>query len=365
MHIDRRSLLGGLFGLAALPRCGHAEADPLAEAAVGAVRDGGGAFRVAGLGTDLHEKLGLTAPLRLHAVVPNPRGGVVAVARRPGDLAFVLPPGADAPATVLHAAEGRRFAGHGVFLDGGRTFAIAEIEVLSGEGRLAFLDVDAGWMRRVEFATAGIGPHEVVAAGKSLVVANGAREPAPEPGIAALAESEAESTVSFLDPATGALRAQFAAPAGFEGLSLRHMAVARDVTVLVAAQEQDFGIAERPLLFSATERGMAAIDGDESTWRALGGYIGQVAVDASGTVAAVSSPRGGVVVAFDLARRRTIGRVEMPDVCGLSGDGRAGGFIATTGLGTVARLLATEDRLVLLESRATPLAWDNHLFARR
>lgn len=362
MRIDRRALLGGLFGLAALPRFGHAEA--FAEIAVGAVRDEGGTFRVAGLGADLHESLGLVTPLRLHAVVPNPRGGLVAVARRPGDLAFVLPPGADVPATVLHAAAGRRFAGHGVFLDGGRTFAIAEIEVLSGEGRLAFLDVDAGWARRAECATAGIGPHEVVAA-KSLVVANGAREPAPEPGIAALAESEAASTVSFLDPTTGALRAQLEVPAGFEGLSLRHMAVARDGTVLIAAQEQESGVADRPLLFSATERGMLPVDGDESTWRALGGYIGQVAVDASGTIAAVSSPRGGVVVAFDLARRRAIGRVELPDVCGLGGDGSRGGFFATTGLGTVARLLVSEGQLALVESRATPLAWDNHLFARR
>ncbi len=364
MRIDRRALLGGLFGLAALPRFGHAEADPLGEAVVGAVRDGVGAFRVAGLDAELHETLGLTAPLRLHAVVPNPRGGVVAVARRPGDLAFVLPPGADAPAIVLHAADGRRFAGHGVFLDGAKTFAIAEIEVVSGEGRLAFLDVDAGWVRRSECATAGIGPHEVVSA-KSLVVANGAREPAPEPGIAALGDSEAASSVSFLDPVTGALRAQFEAPSGFEGLSLRHMAVAGDGTVLVAAQEQDFGIADRPLLFSATERGLTPIDGDEETWRALGGYIGQVAVDASGRIAAVSSPRGGVVIAFYLARRRTIGRVELPDVCGLAGDGRAGGFLATTGLGTVARLRAVDDRLALLDSRATPLAWDNHLFARR
>jgi hypothetical protein len=300
----------------------------------------------------------------LHAVVPNPRGGVVAVARRPGDLAFVLPPGAETPATVLHAAEGWRFAGHGVFLDAGKTFAIAEIEVLSGEGRLAFLDVDAGWARRAECATAGIGPHEVVSA-RSLVVANGAREPSPEPGIAALGESEAISTVSFLDPATGALRAQFAAPDGFDGLALRHMAVAGDGSVLVAAQEQDLGVSDRPLLFSATLRGMAPIDGDEPTWLALGGYIGQVAVDASGSVAAVSSPRGGVVIAFDLARRAAVGRIELPDVCGHAADGLPGGFLATTGLGTVARLRAVEGRLALVESRATRLAWDNHLFARR
>lgn len=363
---SRRSFLARLLAAAALPGVAHAEhaSEQAAIAVLSGARDGGGRFRAAGLRADLHEALGLTTPLRLHAVVPMPGGGAVAIARRPGDLAFVLDPRLEEP-LILRAAPGRCFAGHGVFLEGGTLFAIAEIDVRTGEGAMALLDVAAGYRRRTEFATAGIGPHEMIGlAARTLVVANGAREPNTDPSLEALVTTAARSNLGFLDPATGALTLSLEAGADFDGVSLRHMAADGAGGVVVAAQESEPGIADRPLLFAATERGIEPFEGSEAVWLSLKGYLGSLAVDRAGRFALCSSPRGGIAWAFDLRTRRPVGSVALADVCGVAADGLAGGFIATTGLGTIARLRIEDGRIGIVEQRSSAVAFDNHLFVR-
>lgn len=326
-------------------------------------RDSDGHFRAAGLGADLTEQLGLAVPMRLHAVVPTPTGGAVAVARRPGDLAFVLGPGLRRPLT-LHAAEGRCFAGHGVFLESGRLFAIAEIDTGTAEGWMAVLDVDAGYARLAEFPSAGVGPHEMIDLGRhGLVVANGAREPNTDPTLPALLATASRSNVSLLDPATGEVAARHEAGADFDGVSLRHMAADGRGGVVVAAQESEPGISDRPLLFSVDAGGIAPFEGAERVWLSLKGYVGSVAVDASGRFALISSPRGGIAWCFDLCTRKPVGAVTLADVCGIAGDGTAGGFVATTGLGTIARLKAETDAIGIVSRRVAATSFDNHLFA--
>lgn len=367
MAAGRRGFLGRLF-----PRVGgRAEEQPFAPwpgerdaslTLLSGARDPDGHFRAAGLSGDLHERLGLTTPLRLHAVVPAPGGGAVAVARRPGDLAFVIGPQLAEP-LVLHAAEGRCFAGHGIFLEGGRLFAIAEIDTVTAAGTMAILDVAAGYARRAEFSTAGVGPHEMIRLGGRLVVANGAREPNTDPTLTALITTSARSNIGFLDPVTGAVSALLEAGADFDGVSLRHMAADGRGGVVVAAQESDLGVNDRPLLFTATERGLAPLQAPERVWLSLKGYVGSVAVDGSGRFALISSPRGGVLWAFDLAARRPVGSLRLADVCGIAADRGAGGFIATSGLGTIARLKAEPDGLGILAQRTVETSFDNHLFS--
>jgi uncharacterized protein len=322
-------------------------------------RDTDGHFHAAGLDAVMAEKLGLSVPLRLHAVVPAPGGGAVAIARRPGDLAFVL--GKPGEPLVLRAAAGRCFAGHGVFFDHGRKFAIAEIDAETADGHIGVLDVEAGFARIADYPTAGVGPHELVRIEGGMVVANGAREPNTDPTLRALLTTAARSNIAVLGEG-GQVRSVLEAGADFTGLSLRHMAGVDAGMVVVAAQESEPGIADRPLLFTARDERLEPVEADERVWLSLKGYVGSVAVDASKRFALISSPRGNIAWAFDIHRRRAVGSVHLADVCGIAADGRSGGFIATTGLGTVARLAATEDALGVVEQRTVAVAFDNHLF---
>ena len=55
-------------------------------------------------------------------------------------------------------------------------------------------------------------------------------------------------------------------------------------------------------------------------------YVGSVTVDRTGAIAATSSPRGGIVVYWDVASRRYLGETRLSDACGISPQDKAGNF---------------------------------------
>ncbi len=92
--------------------------------------------------------------------------------------------------------------------------------------------------------------------------------------------------------------------------------------------------------------------------RRLRGYIGSVAVDAAGEVLAASSPKGGLVVYWDIASRRFLGTSELEDVCGLAPLRANAGFLLTSGTGAI----ATRSGATTTASTAPfESHWDNHV----
>ncbi len=362
VDLSRRDAIA-LFGAAALagllPRAARAE--PFA-GMLGSAADGAGGFRVGALDGGLGEEPGAPLPMRVHALVPRPDGReAVAVGRRPSDVAFMLDGRGAAMLSSFRASAGRRFSGHGAFADRGATFLSAEIDAETGEGFVVIRDVAAGYATRGEHPSAGVGPHEIIPIGRRLAVANGAKEPKSDPGVAALGRTKARSNLALLDAATGDVVHVAEAEAGMESLSLRHLVATPDGAVIVGAQDTAKGAHDTPLV--------ARLDGGQLRWfdpgyeaaARFGGYVGQLSIDASGRYLAASGPIGGVVGVFDLKSEELLGIIPAQDCCAVAADGTTGGFVAATGLGEVIRIASHEGGAAAVERRSSRLRWDNHL----
>ncbi|RXF74984.1 DUF1513 domain-containing protein [Hansschlegelia zhihuaiae] len=363
-RVTRRAALGLLGGSVAALGLGEAHADLVPEI-LGAAQDASGNFRIGLIDAAFGEAEGAPAPLRLHALCPRSDGReCVAVARRPGDLALVLDGAGSRVRATFRASEGRRFSGHGVYRDDGRTFLSTEIDVATGDGVIVIRDVAGGYAVRGEFRSAGVGPHELVSTGRLIAVANGAKEPKGDPGIAALDGARALSNLALIDPVTGVVEnvAELGG-GGLETLSLRHLATLPEGGVLVAAQDREASVRDRPLVARLDGGRLRPFDEALEATPLFAGYVGSLAVDRSGRFAAASSPKGGVVAAFDVVTGKVIGSVAAPDVCGLAPAREPAGFVATSGLGDVLRIAVDVDGCAIVARRAGALRWDNHLAA--
>jgi hypothetical protein len=325
-QIDRRTFLG-LLGMAVV-----APADAAGEEALwlGARLAAGGGFEVAVIDERGRDRLVLPLEARGHSfAIDAPRRRAVAFARSPGRFAVAFGVDGREPPVAIAAAPGRHFFGHGEFTQDGRLMLASESDYEAGAGVAGIYDVAAGYRRIGEFATAGIGPHEVVLMG------------------------------DYLDVATGEVVEQVFLADELHRLSIRHMALDAAGDVWFGCQwEGDAG--ERPPLVGRHRRGHQAelFPGPAATLRTLDNYIGALAVDAGGQVVATSSPRGGIVAFWDAATGRHLGDRVLADGCGVAPMGR-GLVLASSGRGALSELWADGEREIVAE-RPAP-AWDNHL----
>ena len=363
MHLTRRALIGGAAAasLAAVGPKPLRSAD-LEPRLLGSAMDATGGFRVGLLDGALDGSDGAPVPVRLHALSPRPDGReAVAVGRRPGDVSFVLDGEGRRLRGSFRASAGRRFSGHGAYAEGGRSFLSAEIDAATGEGFVVVRDVREGYAPRGEFRSGGVGPHEVISAGGLIAVANGAKEPKSEPGVAALGTTCARSNLALVRPESGALETVAEVEEDSATLSLRHLALTPDGGVLVAAQDTAAGAHDRPLVARLDGARLRWLDAGYAVNARIGGSVGSLAIDRSGRFLAASGPRGGVVVVYDLAVEDAVGVVTIPDCCGLAAEPEPGRFIASNGLGEVVRIAADEDGAAIVARRIGALRWDNHL----
>jgi hypothetical protein len=96
----------------------------------------------------------------------------------------------------------------------------------------------------------------------------------------------------------------------------------------------------------------------------LRGYCGSAAIDRSGTIAAATSPHGGVAAFWHLPERRYLGSVELRDGCGIAAASAPGSFVFTSGSGTRLQVTASATGVAsrVLEKSSDGLPqWDNHL----
>ncbi|MBB3771240.1 hypothetical protein FHS55_001839 [Angulomicrobium tetraedrale] len=363
--LSRRSLLRRLGGLAVTPRvlfggAAHAQdhaQDHALEAEWLATAGVAGGFAPVVLAPDRTATAVGSGTQRMHWVEPSPDGRTaVAVARRPGTSAVLFDRRAGTVLAEFEPGEGRVFSGHGRFIEGGRRFLAVEIERASGQGIVTRRVVEADFAIEAEWASAGIGPHDMLPVGDALIVANGGIEPhTPE----ALGAEVAGASVALIDALSGATRAVIALEEDLASLSLRHLAGTPDGLTVLAAQDLLADGVARPLVYAVEEGRLRAFDAPEEEWRGLRTYVGSVAVDASGAYVAAASPRGNRVAVW---RRdgRFIGSLTLVDGCGLAPTRAAGQFLATSGLGEVALIGVDDEGVGVIARRQQPMRFDNH-----
>jgi hypothetical protein len=147
-----------------------------------------------------------------------------------------------------------------------------------------------------------------------------------------------------------------------KSLSLRHMALAPDGETIAFGMQDQERAQLRPLmglLRVGADLALLPLPGDDAG--SLRSYVGSVAIDSSGRFVASTSPKGGRAGLWSLGDGRWLGGFEAADVCGLAADADAGCFWATSGLGDVVTLRASDAGFHTQAHWRAPAAFDNHL----
>lgn len=307
-------------------------------------------------------------PGRGHGCAVRPDGEeAVAFARRPGRFMVVIDPRDGRTVRRIEAAENRHYYGHGVYSpEGGLLYATESAFDAAGGavGIVGVYDARDGYRRVGEHGGFGIGPHEIglLSDGRTLAVAVGGILTHPDTGRAKLNIRDMDPALAYIDRHSGALLERHRPPPAQHRNSIRHLAVAADDAVVAVLQYQG-PPGDRPPLVMVHRRGDAArfLSAPDPVQARMRNYCGSVAVDPAARVAAVTSPRGGVVTFWSLAKQSFVGALDMPDGCGIAADAAGGGFIVTSGAG---RAMAVNAAGARVAEEALPLAarrWDNHL----
>jgi uncharacterized protein len=361
MAIDRRSLLLGAAAgaLAGLPA--HAGlATPTLYAA--ARKGADGHYSVAAFTADGRDVRALALPGRGHDVTVSPDNRwCVVFARRPGSFAVAFSPDNRHAPLAFTTPPDRHFYGHGVFSRDGRLLYATENDFDGARGVIGIYDVGAGFRRVGEFSSGGVGPHDLalLQKGRVLVVANGGLREHPDfgGGRRILNPDAIATTLAYIDLGAGALLERH--DLGVAGaLSLRHLDVARDDTVIIGAQLTRGAADGQSLIYRHRRQGaLAAIALPAEVEAGLSGYVSSIACDRTGEFAAVTSSRGALAAVIDIASGRVVCTRRLEDVSGVAPTGGPAAFLTTSGLG---RVSFVSDGSTADQSASTPWAWDNH-----
>jgi hypothetical protein len=356
MSTTRRRFLTSLLAASTAPHLGWAAAGN--PSFLAAAKRHGGAFALYGLSISGEVAFRIPLPARGHAGAGHPhRAEAVAFARRPGAFALVID---CAEGQVLHRLippEGRQFNGHGVFAHGGaRLFTCEQIRD-SSEGVIGIWDTDADYVRIGEFASGGIGPHDLrlMHDGQTLAVANGGI--ATDPGDRTkLNLSTMRPNLSYLS-LSGEVLEQVKLAEDLHQNSIRHLAIRADGLVGFAMQWEGAPDSAMPLLGLHRRREAPTLaSAPLADELAMQGYAGSIAFNGDGSELAVTSPRGGRLHRFTESGA-FLGAVPRADVCGLAP--RDTGYLASDGLGGLIGIGPDGPQAL----GRLDCAWDNHIVA--
>ena len=263
------------------------------------------------------------------------------------------------------AAQGRHFFGHAIFSEDGRYLIATENEIHSGQGRVVIREVEDNFRITADFASGGIGPHELVQQPDSnrLLVANGGILTHPDRGREKLNLDTMKPSLAVFDLNHYKRLEQQFMPDTRHQLSIRHMDTNREGATVIALQFQG-GVEENPPLVAIhrSDQPLKLISAPAPINRAMKRYCGSTRYDSSERFAAVSAPRGDMVTFWDLNTDSFHSRIRSRDGCGIAASGTAGEFLITSGTGRcILHNLFTGTKTHLSHS-ITP-AWDNHMAA--
>ncbi len=351
---SRRQFIAGLLatGLTPVPSWADVGSPAFLSAAL---RDDG-AYVLCGISAACDVLFQIPLPARGHAAAAHPNRPLsVAFARRPGRFAQVIDCTTGRPMATLDAPPGRHFYGHGVFSHDGAWLFTTENDYDAGTGRVGVWDVVAGFARAGEFASGGIGPHDIkrLHGSNVLVIANGGIDTHPDSGRTKLNIPTMRPNLAYINDGEVIETAEL--DQIHQRNSIRHVAVAPDGTIAFGMQWQ--GDMPAPSLVGTHQRGHRPriFEIPSDPLRQMQGYVGSITFNHDGTEVIATSPRGGIVQRYDRPTGTLIGQTQLEDACGAAK--AKGDVIITTGTGKIVRLNSD------LATRQTALQWDNHLVA--
>ncbi len=326
-----------------------------------ALRDPDGGYTASIFSVEDGEVSRVALPARGHSFAMRPGAGeCIAFARRPGTFAVVFGPGMDRPPLWFAANADRHFYGHGVFSRDGRLLYSTENDFETRRGIIGVRDATNGYRQIDEFASGGVGPHDIalLGDGRVLVVANGGIQTHPDRGREILNLETMAPNLVYIDTQTGEVLERQELPKGLHQLSIRHLTVARGDRVVFGCQYKG-PRNEQPNLIGFHKRGEALklAEIPHSANVRLNGYVGSICADRFGGIVAATSPKGGVAIYFDVSSESFLGLASFADASGAARR-KAGGFLLTSGSGRLA--WGRSDRTQPLAS-ALAGAWDNHV----
>jgi hypothetical protein len=282
-------------------------------------------------------------PGRLHEMAVEPHlQQVAAFARRPGKFIALLDSAQGHLLGQIDVPEGFVFEGHGLWQDAW-LWATAATE--NGAAHLLAYDLSAGYAPGLKpsriIALPGIGPHQVLALGGSLVVALGGWRTNDREILNA---EDFESALAWVDLHSGETRL-LASPD--PQLSVRHLATDGE-TIWAGLQYANPHAGDAALIYQTTGSGWQALPAPEPGWKIFSGYIGSLAQVHDELLA--TSPRGHRFGRWNLPRGRCVETASVLDVCPVA----AGNHQWFVGSGTGALRSAHSDW------HASDFFWDNH-----
>lgn len=279
----------------------------------------------------------------------------VAFARQPGTFAVVFDHGGAREPVTIASPAGRHFYGHGVFSPDGALLYATENDFENAAGMVGVYDATDGFRRVGEFATHGVGPHEILLCpdGRTLAVANGGIETHPDFGAAKLNIATMTPSLAFIDRLDGSLVERHELDASMHKLSIRHMDFDGSGTLWFGCQHEG-PATERPALLGRARAGetFELVALPQEVLVGLRNYVGSVAANPLAGTVAVTSPQGNALVVIDCDSLDVVDARALTEVCGIAPD--AHGFLASTGTGD------------LIQPRGPvhsdpDCVWDNHM----
>lgn len=364
MPIDRRSFLLAFSGLGLAPRS-VLSTRGRRDMFVTTGRDDGGEFHAVILDERGHLAANIPLPARGHdaAVHPRKRESVV-FARSPGRFAVAFGRDRREPPTWFKTRDDRHFCGHGAYSPDGTLLYATENAFETGNGVISIRDATDGYRQVGEFPSHGIGPHDLACLGdgRTLVVANGGIATHPDSGDRVLNPMSMAPSLVYIDLRSGAMIECHTLDGSRADLSIRHLAVTPRGVALFGCQHKGSRRAEPPLVGRHKLGGQPEfLRAPASSHRAMRGYVASIAVDAAGTIAAASAPRGNRVTYWDVATGAYLGHTPLNDGAGIAPMSRPGQFLLTGGQGDLLSGGPAIEPLKLGSSPKTQtLDWDNH-----
>lgn len=371
----RRDLLAATLLVGVLPLPLRAGQTRTSANFLSALADAEGRYWLAafGLGPDslrLHYRVPL--PDRGHHVaVHAPRAVFVSVARRPGNWLLVGDLYSGRILQELRLPEDRHFCGHGVFSADGSHLYTTESNRddhrgdsgLVVEWEVGNVNGSAELLRGREFASGGVGPHELLLMpdGNTLVVANGGLRTDPETGTEVADMETMRSSLAYLDRRDGRLLEQHFLPEEQSLSSIRHLDVNTRGQVVAGLQYQG-ELWERVPLVATHERGGAlrTLETPELVLGRMKQYVGSVRHIAGSDSIVASCPRGNLLAFWSAVDGSWLGSVAARDACGVADS--AFGLVFSSGVGRIGRVALPEPALGAdLQLPGETLLWDNHL----
>ncbi len=363
MEINRRIFLAGLAGMGLVGGSPPRGNDIIEELYASTRKNNDGRYSAAIFDPVMGDKAVVMLPGRGHDIAVHPsRKLVVAFARRPDRFAVAFSCDRRVLPIWFKARADRHFYGHGVFSKDGKLLYSTENDYENRKGIIGIRDATDNYRQIGEFSSFGVGPHDLglLSDGTTLVIANGGIETHPDTGREILNPTEMSPNLVYIDSRTGNLLEKHSLSRDMHQLSIRHLDITADDTVVIGCQNKGVATEITPLVgFHKRGRKLTLANAPAEQLHAMKNYIGSVAVDQSGDIAATTSPKGGITLFWDIKKQQYLGEQRLADNCGISRTSRESTFLITSGQGNL--LEVRLERFTRNYNENTINHWDNHV----